>query len=116
MSPVGRRSFPEKLPPDYTWQQNAVPDAEPDTSAPMKRLRQMDDEAMDESVPTFSSRVLLFASLASLAWLALAAAVVWLIAGSAGVSALTLTEWAGVAGGVAAPLSAIWLIALVAAR
>ena len=116
MSPVGRRSFPEKLPPDYTWQQNAVPDAEPDTSAPMKRLRQMDDEAVDDAVPTFSSRVLLFASLASLAWLALAAAVVWLIAGSAGVGALTLTEWAGVAGGVAAPLSAIWLIALVAAR
>lgn len=116
MSPVGRRSFPEKLPPDYTWQQNTMSDAEPDTSAPMRRLRQMDDEAVDEAVPTFSSRVLLFAALASLAWLALAAAVVWLIAGSAGVGALTLTEWAGVAGGVAAPLSAIWLIALVAAR
>ncbi|WP_300536612.1 hypothetical protein, partial [Sphingosinicella sp.] len=72
MSPVGRRSFPEKLPPDYAWQQNAVPDAEPDTSAPMRRLRQMDDEAVDDSVPTFSSRVLLFAGLASLAWLALA--------------------------------------------
>lgn len=116
MSPVGRRSFPEKLPPDYTWQQNTMSDAEPDTSAPMRRLRQMDDEAVDDAVPTFSSRVLLFAALASLAWLALAAAVVWLIAGSAGVGALTLTEWAGVAGGVAAPLSAIWLIALVAAR
>lgn len=120
MHPVGRRSFPEKLPPDYSWQA-AASAQDPDTAEPMKRLRQQqaDDDSGDDSgedrVPTFSSRVLLAASVVSLAWLALAAAVIYLIVGTSGL-ALTLTEWAGVAGGVAAPLSAIWLIALVSAR
>jgi len=115
MHPVGKRSFPEKLPPDYDWQ--AAPttvESEPTPAdAPMRPS--VEDEDTDIP-PTFSTRILWIATFASLAWLALAAAVIYLIGGAAQFPSLSLTEWAGVAAGIAAPLSAIWLIALVTAR
>lgn len=64
--------------------------------------------------PERAIRVIVYAGLASLVWLALAAAVIYLVARFQ--EPLTLTDWAGVAGGIAAPLSAIWLIALVLTR
>lgn len=67
-------------------------------------------------VSTAASRATLVAGLASLVWLALAAAVIYLVGRYHPVSALTLTDWAGIAAGVAAPLTAIWLAALIFAR
>lgn len=119
MNSVGRRSFPEKLPPDQVWKLAETPmqtDLADVADAPMEPMRETAEADPDNVPPTFSARILWAASFASLAWLALAAAVIYLISGTAQAGALTLTEWAGVAAGVAAPLSAIWLIALVTAR
>ncbi len=116
---MGSQSIPAKLPSDYGWKDGdaAEPDAAVDESA--EKPAPMDpnvDPTEITPAPTFSSRVLLVASLVSLAWLALAAAVIYLIGGADQIAHLSLTEWAGVAAGIAAPLSAIWLIALVTAR
>lgn len=112
MHPVGRQSIPAQLPPEYDWEERRET-ASAESLAPMRASTVADDV----NVPaTFSTRVLWSAAIASLAWLALATAVVYLIGGAAQFQTLSLTEWAGIAAGVAAPLSAIWLIALVTAR
>jgi hypothetical protein len=114
MNSVGRRSFPEKLPPESMWAASpGLATAETVADTPMQPFVAAD--ADDDVPPAFSSRILWIASVASIVWLALAAAVIYLV-GRSQLASLTLTEWAGVAAGVAAPLSAIWLIALVAAR
>ncbi len=61
-------------------------------------------------------RILWVAAIVSIAWLAAAAALFWLIGQEMQLEAVTLIEWAAVAAGLFAPLTAIWLIALVIAR
>jgi len=56
------------------------------------------------------------ATLASLVWLAAAAAAIYLLVRFQPPADLTLTGLAGIAAGVTAPLSAIWLVALVLGR
>jgi len=119
MHPMGNRSFPERLPPGYDWEEpeGAAPEAtQPGPMDPSLVDTGRGPETILEAAPTFSSRILWLAAIASVIWLALAGAVVYLVGGTSDLSRLTLTEWSGVAAGIAAPLSAIWLIALVTAR
>ena len=62
------------------------------------------------------SRATVAATLASVVWLGAAAAAVYLLARFQPPADLTLTGLAGIAAGVTAPLTAIWLIALVLGR
>jgi hypothetical protein len=121
MHPIRTRSIPAQLPPEYDWEKplktpEPVESAAESAPEPEPMRPYLAAEAEPIAVPTFGRGIAWVASIVSLAWLALAAAVLYLIGGAEQFAALTLTEWAGIAAGIAAPLSAIWLIALVAAR
>ena len=73
-------------------------------------------EAEDEAPNMRRSRAIPLATLASVIWLAAAAAAIYLVARFQPPADLTLTGLAGIAAGLTAPLTAIWLIALVLGR
>ncbi len=70
----------------------------------------------DERGTAQRNRVILFATVTSFVWLAAAAAAIYLVVRYLPPSQFTLTALAGLAAGVTAPLTAIWLVALVFAR
>lgn len=70
----------------------------------------------DEAAGARGHRILWVAGLLTLIWFAAAAATVYLLLVEAPAREVALTEWAAVAAGIFAPVSAIWLIALVVAR
>lgn len=70
----------------------------------------------DDALPARRSRAVGVATLLSVVWLAAAAAAIYLVARFQPPADLTLTGLAGIAAGVTAPLTAIWLIALVIGR
>ncbi|MGB3723964.1 MAG: hypothetical protein WA979_14255 [Pacificimonas sp.] len=74
------------------------------------------DGFAEDDGPARGIRILWIAGLVSIAWLAAAAALFWLIGQNMDPGTVTLTEWAAIAAGIFAPLTAIWLIALVVAR
>ncbi|MBV7256690.1 hypothetical protein KCG44_07815 [Pacificimonas sp. WHA3] len=83
----------------------------------MSGFEQSDDFDADDAVSGGrGAKVLWFAGLLSIAWLAAVAALFWLILQEIPLSDVTLTEWAAISAGVFAPLTAVWLIALVVAR
>jgi rRNA maturation endonuclease Nob1 len=90
--------------------QPAVP---PDV-APAEAVAAMPDDA--ELPEPRRSRAVLGATLASVVWLGAAAAAIYLLVEFRPPADLTLTGLAGLAAGVTAPLSVIWLIALVLGR
>ena len=69
-----------------------------------------------EALPARRSRAVTVATLLSVVWLAAAAAAVYLVVRFQPPADLTLTGLAAIAAGVTAPLTAIWLIALVVGR
>lgn len=69
-----------------------------------------------EALPARRSRAVGVATLLSIVWLAAAAAAIYLVVRFQPAADLTLTGLAGIAAGVTAPLTAIWLIALVIGR
>jgi len=60
--------------------------------------------------------VIVVASLVSIVWLAASAAAIWLVLETQSATTLTLSGLAAISAGIAAPLSAIWLAALVIGR
>ncbi|MEM8826109.1 MAG: hypothetical protein AAGD40_04185, partial [Pseudomonadota bacterium] len=60
--------------------------------------------------------ILIVAALVSLVWIAAAAALGWRLLAGVEIGQVALTEWAAIAAGLFAPLTAIWLIALIVAR
>lgn len=69
-----------------------------------------------ESAPESGRGIVMLASLASIIWLAASAATIWLVLQTQTPATITLSGLAAIAAGVAAPLTAIWLVALVMAR
>lgn len=74
------------------------------------------DEAGRDSLPVRRSRAIIVATLLSVVWLAASAAAIYLLARFQPPADLTLSGLAGTAAGLTAPLTAIWLIALVVSR
>jgi hypothetical protein len=73
-------------------------------------------EEEGEALPARRSRAVVVATLLSVVWLAAAAAAIYLVIRFQPPADLTLTGLAAIAAGVTAPLTAIWLIALVVGR
>ncbi|MFC3713902.1 hypothetical protein ACFOMD_15100 [Sphingoaurantiacus capsulatus] len=92
----------------------ALPPEAAAIAAPLPPEALMEDE--DDALPARRSRALAFAAVASAIWLAAAAAAIYLLIRYQPPGALTLSSLAGLAAGVTAPLSAIWLMALVLGR
>ena len=92
---------------------------EPMVALPMVDPRPLAELAVDEAAERGAkqrSRIVVVATIFSILWFAAAAAAIYLIVRYLPAADLTLTGLAAVAAGVAAPLTAIWLIALVFAR
>ena len=73
-------------------------------------------EDVEASAEARRSRAIVVATLVSVVWLGAAAAAIYLLARFQPPADLTLTGLAGIAAGVTAPLTAIWLVALVLGR
>ncbi|HET7410860.1 MAG TPA: hypothetical protein VFJ13_11740, partial [Paracoccaceae bacterium] len=81
-----------------------------DSAAPQPQPS-YDEEAEEPAAPR-GPRILWVAAGVTLVWLAAAAATVYLLLVEAPARDVALTEWAAVAAGIFAPVTAIWLIAL----
>ena len=75
----------------------------------------MAEDPEDEVRPR-GRRIVWTAAILSIVWLAAAAAVIYLLVDSAALGGIGLTGWAGISAGIFAPLTALWLAALVIAR
>jgi hypothetical protein len=94
-------------------------DAEPAAPAPAMAQPMegaIDDHVSDVAQPRTQGLAVTVAWVASLIWLAAATAAIYLLVRFRPVEDLTLTGLAGLAAGVTAPLSAIWLAALAVAN
>ncbi len=89
-----------------------------DDTAPSRRAEILgaSEPETDETPRARGSRATALAIFASVVWLAAAAAAIYLLLRYQPAPDLTLTGLAGIAAGVTAPLTAIWLIALVVGR
>lgn len=79
------------------------------------RSRMSAEEDWEEVKPR-GRKIIWLAALLSILWLGVCAAAIWQISGSAALDMIALTEWAAIGAGVFAPLTAIWLVALVVLR
>lgn len=70
----------------------------------------------DEPGRPRSRKIIWLAAIISLIWIGICSATVWQIGQSSDLSLIALTEWAAVGAGIFAPLTAVWLAALVILR